>query len=78
VAIHVTDARKVVIFSYGPQVKGYYASIRAAKPGGKLIEKKNVRNNHHATVSFPAHYSGACEISVRGSSSGVDAGTIKV
>ena len=76
--IDVTDTRKVVSFSYGRQVRGYYASIQAAQPGGRLIEKKNVRNRHHATVSFPLHYSGTCHISVRGSSSGVDEGTIAV
>jgi len=78
-AIEVERVRKVVVFSFGDQVKGNFVTVSAAKGiGGELVEKKTVKNLGHANVSFPAKYSGECFIEVSGSKSGEDSGLIEV
>jgi len=78
-AIEVERIRKVVVFSFGDNVKGNFITVSAAKhPDGELVEKKTVKNIGHATVAFPKDYSGECLLEVSGSKAGEDSGIISV
>lgn len=61
-------------------VKGNHASILAANPetDDQLAEKKMVENDGENWLSFPKDYQGKCVVTVRGSESGEDEGTIEI
>ena len=71
--------------SYDPNlVKGDTIEIRCVNPNvpegedGHVSTRTADNNDGLAVITFPADYSGTCEITVTGSESGVDTGTIEV
>ena len=75
-ALHFTQ-RKTVNVHWDDSVKG--ASVSIQVDAGK--EKREVRttdNDGYATVTFPADFVGDCKVTVKGSRSGGESGTVTV
>lgn len=61
------------------EIKGGYVSISANSPAWvDPKEIRNVENDGYATITFPADFVGECEVTVEGSRSGVETGTVSV
>jgi hypothetical protein len=72
--VELKATRKVVVIGWDEeQVKGTHASLQVAGE-----EKRNVTNDGRANLYFPAAYTGSLEVTVQGSRSGEDTGTITV
>lgn len=66
--------RKVVVVGWDTSmVKGTHASVQV---GGE--EKRNVDNDGDTNLFFPSDFTGDIEVTVAGSKSGTDSGTISV
>jgi hypothetical protein len=73
-AVEKKDTRKVVVIGWDlAVVKGTLASIQAEGE-----EKRNTQNDGVANIYFPLDWTGSVEITVAGSRSGQDTGTIEV
>jgi hypothetical protein len=72
--VELKATRKVVVIGWDEDVvKGTHASIQIAGE-----EKRNVTNDGDTNLFFPAGFSGELEVTVAGSRSGEDRGTISV
>jgi spore coat protein CotH len=72
--VELSDTRKVCVISWDTSVvQGKQASIQAAGE-----EKRTTENDGQGNVYFPLDWSGEVEITVAGSKSGEDHGTISV
>ena len=72
--VELRHTRKVCVIGWSlDEVKGSSASIQA---GGE--EKITTRNDGAANVYFPTDFAGEVDITVEGSKSGTDKGTISV
>lgn len=68
--------RKTVNVHWSDKVVGASVSIRVDDD-----EKREVRttdNDGYATITFPADYTGDCKVTVKGSRSGGESGTVTV
>ena len=73
-SVELVSTRKVCVISWDTDaVKGSHASIQAEDE-----EKRNVDNTGTTNVFFPLNYEGDCHITVVGSKTGEDSGTIHV
>ena len=73
-AVELIHTRKVCVITWDTDaVKGSHASIQAEDE-----EKRNVDNTGTTNVFFPMDYQGSVDITVVGSKSGSDSGTIEV
>jgi hypothetical protein len=72
--VTLKHSRKVVVVGWDvTKVIGTHASIQVAGE-----EKRNVDNDGDTNLFFPADYTGQLELTVAGSRSGTDTGTITV
>ena len=72
--VELKHTRKVVVIGWDDeQVKGTHVSLQVAGE-----EKRNTENDGAANIYFPARFSGDVDITVTGSKSGSDSGTISV
>lgn len=72
--VELKHTRKVVVIGWDDeQVKGTHVSLQVAGE-----EKRNTENDGAANIYFPARFSGDVDITVTGSKSGSDSGTITV
>jgi hypothetical protein len=72
--VEAKSTRKVVVVGWDTDVvKGSHASIQI-----KGEEKRNVDNDGDTNLFFPASFSGDIDVTVAGSKSGEDKGTITV
>ncbi len=71
--------RKAVELTWDDKlVVGDTVNIRCVNPNGGDVSTREADNDGRATVTFPKDYSGDCEVTVSGSESGEDTGTISV
>ena len=72
--VELKHTRKVCVITWDTGVvQGEQASIQA---GG--MERRTVKNDGESNVFFPMDHQGSVEVTVRGSESGEDTGTIEV
>ena len=72
--VTLKTTRKVVVIGWDTEVvKGTHASIQITGE-----EKRNVDNDGDTNLFFPSDFSGDVEVTVSGSRSGEDNGTITV
>lgn len=72
--VELKDTRKVAVIGWDTElVKGGNASIQVDD-----TEKRIVANDGESNLFFPLDYTGQIEVSVQGSESGEDTGTITV
>lgn len=72
--VTLKDIRKVAVIGWDTdQVKGTHASIQVANE-----EKRNVDNDGETNLFFPLDYSGEVKVTISGSKSGQDKGTISI
>lgn len=72
--VELKHTRKVVVIGWDlDAVKGTSASIQVADE-----EKRNTGNDGRANLYFPSGFTGEVAITVAGSKSGTDSGTISV
>lgn len=72
--------RKTVEVNWSTEtIKGLHASIEVYSDAlQQNMEIRNVENDGHATVTFPASFVGPAELIVSGSHGGEDSGTVEV
>lgn len=58
--------------------EGDTVEIRCVNPDGGDVSTRETENDGHATITFPADYTGSTEVTVTGSDGGSDTGTISV
>lgn len=72
--VELRHTRKVCVISWDDEkVKGTHVSLQIAGE-----EKRNTENDGAANIYFPARFTGDVDITVTGSKSGEDQGTITV
>jgi hypothetical protein len=72
--VSIKATRKVVVIGWDiEKVHGTNASIQVAGE-----EKRNTENDGAANLYFPATFTGDIEVTIAGSKSGSDSGTISV
>lgn len=72
--IHIISTRKAVEIGWDTsKIKGDQVSVQAAGQ-----EVRTTKNDGKAVVTFPADFTGPSHITVRGSSTGEETGTIQV
>ena len=72
--IHVVTQRKVVQVGWDDNVVlGSHASMQIAGE-----EKRNVENDGKANLTFPNSFTGEVEVTISGSKTGSETGTIEV
>jgi hypothetical protein len=72
--VTLKDIRKVAVIGWDTtQVKGTHASVQAEGE-----EKRNVTNDGETNIYFPLDYSGEVKVTIAGSKSGQDKGTITI
>ncbi len=74
-ALHFTQ-RKTVNVHWGDDVKG--ASVSIQVQGGEKREVRTTENDGYATITFPTDFVGDCKVTVKGSRSGGESGTVTV
>lgn len=72
-AVELVDIRKVAVFSWGEDIKGANASLQVDDE-----EKRTVKNDHESNLFFPLDHSGYVTVTVKGSSSGEETGTLNI
>ncbi len=78
-SVSVSFDRKAVELTWDSKlVVGDTATIRCVNPDGGDVSTRKADNDGRATVTFPKDYSGDCDVTVSGSDSGEDTGTISV
>ncbi len=78
-SVSVSHDRKAVELTWDSKlVVGDTADIRCVNPDDGDVSTRTADNDGRATVTFPKDYSGSCEVTVTGSDSGEDSGTISV
>jgi hypothetical protein len=76
--IKVELIRKAVVVSYDKNVvTGSHATV-LAEVEGEMIEKKQIVNHGHATLTYPGKFQGSSKISVIGARGGEDEGVITI
>jgi hypothetical protein len=78
--VEIDTTRKAINLSWDTTlVDGEQVDIRCVNPDNEDISTRDqVANDGQAVVTFPSNYSGECQVSVTGSDSGEDTGTIQV
>lgn len=72
--VHLKSVRKVAVVGWDINVvKGTHASMQAEGE-----EKRNVDNDGESNLFFPADFSGSVEVTIAGSKSGEEKGTIEI
>lgn len=72
--VHLKSTRKVAVIGWDTsQVTGKTVSLQA-----KGQEKRTVDNDGESNLFFPMDFTGAVEVTVQGSKSGSETGTIHV
>lgn len=72
--VHVIHQRKVVEVGWDrAQVKGAFASMQVDDE-----EKRSVENDGKANLTFPNDFEGEVTVTIKGSKSGTETGTITV
>lgn len=72
--VHVVTQRKVVEVGWDRTVvKGTFASMQVDDE-----EKRSVENDGKANLTFPVDFEGSVEVTIRGSKTGSETGTITV
>lgn len=78
-SVSISTERKAVELMWdNVLVAGDKATIRCVNPDGGDVSTRETENDGHATVTFPFDYTGTCNVTVTGSDSGTDTGTISV
>lgn len=78
-SVAISFDRKAVELTWDNKlVVGDEVDIVCINPDGGDVSTRKAGNDGRATVTFPADYSGSCEVTVSGSESGEDTGTISV
>ncbi len=73
-AVQLKEIRKVAVIGWDTEaVKGKQASMQV-----KDEEKRTVDNDGESNLFFPMDFTGGVEVTVEGSKSGSDTGTISV
>ncbi|HXJ67650.1 MAG TPA: hypothetical protein VNM39_02005 [Verrucomicrobiae bacterium] len=71
--------RKTVNVHWTDEIKGGSVSIQANSPAWEEPkEVRNTTNDGYATITFPADFTGECEVVVSGSHGGEETGTVTV
>jgi hypothetical protein len=72
--------RKVVnVHWHKDEIKGGSVSLQANAPEWEEPKEiRNVENDGYAVITFPADFTGECEVTVRGSVGGEETGTVTV
>ncbi len=77
--VSISFDRKAVELTWDSKlVQGDTVDIRCVNPDGGDVSTREADNDGRATVTFPVNYKGACDVTVSGSESGEDTGTISV
>lgn len=70
--------RKTINVHWSDAIKGGSVSIQVNPGGDEPAEIRNTQNDGYATITFPAAFSGECEVTVEGSRGGSESGTVTV
>ncbi len=72
------DRKAVEITWDNVMVVGDSVHIACVNPDGGDVSTRDTDNDGRATITFPSDYHGQCDITVTGSDSGTDNGSITV
>ena len=72
-AVELVGIRKVAVISWGEEIKGANVSLQVDDE-----EKRTVTNDQESNLFFPPDFAGFVTVTVKGSSSGEETGTINV
>ena len=78
-ALSFTQRKTVNVHWHTAEIKGGFVSLQANSPAWEEPkELRNVENDGYATITFPADFTGECEVTVEGSRGGHETGTVTV